>query len=128
MLQLSSRLLLRSRLEELASVTMDSLSRSRSRSLSRSILLWPAKLGDNDKCVLGAIDVSAVDATPDVLSWCVSLLNKEGECVVEVCDMTSFTGVVLTLSDCTDADSSSLAGSVARFAPLLFPVCLVSSC
>lgn len=71
-LQLVSRLLLLTLLDELASVMMDSLSLSlsRSRSPPHRVVVEPVKkLGDTEACGLGARDVSAVEAMNEFPSW-----------------------------------------------------------
>lgn len=126
MLQFVSMLLLRNLRDRLANVTIDSLSLSRSRSCSRSrksrsrapvvslasLPLNPWCPVSCDPCTLGANDVSAVETTYDELSLCGSPLNIDSGLVVELCDTISFSGTVLTLSECSDpCDSSSLAKS-----------------
>lgn len=63
-LQLVSRLLLLTALDELAKVIIDSLSLSRSLSpLSHRVVDSPVKkLGETEACGLGASEVSVVDA------------------------------------------------------------------
>lgn len=106
-LQFVSMLLRRIRLDELASVMISSLSRSRSLSLRRC----PYALGAIDTCVLGAIDVSAVEATIELLSWLISPLKTDGDAVVDPLDTISFKGAVLTISEWADIDSLSLLSS-----------------
>lgn len=110
MLQFVSMLRLRVRRDELASVTISSLSRSLSLSL-RAPKCDVYTLGSSSICVLGANDVSAVDVTYDRPSWTPSPLRIDGELVVDVRDTISFNGTVLTLSEFTDIDSSSLRKS-----------------
>lgn len=103
-------LLLRNLRDRLANVTIDSLSLSRSRVPVVSLVSLP--LASSDPYTLGANDVSAVDATYDELSLGGSPLNIDSGFVVELCDTISFSGTVLTLSECNDPwESSSLAKS-----------------
>lgn len=125
MLQLVSMLRRRIRRDELANVTIDSLSRS-----ARG---WVWILGRSDTCVLGANDVSAVSATYELLSAWLSPLRIERVFVVEPCDATSFNGTVLTLSEtsepaslpsklATECDSGPLASGA--FCVICRPLCL----
>lgn len=65
-----------------------------------------------DTCVLGAKDVSAVEATMELLSWVLSPLKTDGDAVVDPLDKISFSGTVLTLSERAETESLSLCVSM----------------
>lgn len=87
------------RRSELANVTMDSLSCSRSAARGN---IHPA---DIDTCVLGRSSVSAVSGTSDVTPS----LSTSAVLAVSVSDITSFNGVVLKLSEVVDPSMSESA-------------------
>lgn len=71
-------------------------------------------------CVLGANEVSAVEAIYDELSAWFSVLRIEGEFVVEPWDTTSFNGTVLILSETYDSESLDTSVLLCDLRPLAF--------